>query len=76
MEDNIRRTLEEINESAFAISACAESLEYIQKDLEDLEIQANYVCENRFIGMTNIVEQLSRVIRIESERIIALVESS
>ncbi len=69
MNDNIERTLEGIHESSLVISACAESLEYIQKDLEDLEIQANALCDDRFVGLTNIVERLSYVIKSETEKI-------
>ena len=74
MNDNIERILEGIHESSLVISACAESLEYIQKDLEDLEIHANYVCENRFVGLTNIVTQLSCVIKSEVKNIIGLTD--
>ena len=74
MDNNIERILEGIHESSLVISACAESLEYIQKDLEELEIQANYACKNRFVGLSNIVELLSGIIRSETERIIGLSE--
>ena len=76
MNDNIERILERIHESSLVISACAESLEYIQKDLEDLEIHANYGCENRFVGLTNIVAQLSCVIETEVKNIIGLTDRS
>ena len=69
MNDNIERILEGIHESSLVISACAESLEYIQKDLEDLEIQANALCDDQFVGLTNIVERLSYVIKSETEKI-------
>ena len=75
MDNNIERILEGIHGSSLVISACAESLEYIQKDLEELEIRANALCEDRFVGLTNIVERLSYVIKSEAIIIMELSES-
>ena len=75
MEREIRKRLEEINEAALIISTCAKSIEYIQKDLEELEIKANSVSNNNYLGLTNIVEQLSYVIKAKSEKIVELSET-
>ncbi len=74
MDENIKETSEKINWSSLVIKACAQSLDYIQKELEELEITANLVSENQFIGLTNIVEQLSYIIKSEAEKIMELAE--
>ena len=74
MEEEVKITLEKINWSSLIISACAQSLDYIQKDLEELEITSNSITGNQFLGLTNIVEQLSYIIKSEAEKIIEVSE--
>ena len=74
METNVKEVLNQINESSLVINTCARSLEYLQKDLDELEGMANSAKHNYYIGLTNIVEQMSRIIRIESEKIMELSE--
>ena len=69
MEENVKTILGKINWSSLVISACAQSLDYIQKDLEELEISANDFNDSRFLGLTNIVEQLTYVIKSEADKI-------
>ena len=72
MDENIKETLEKINWSSLVIKACAHSMDYIQKDLEELEITANSIAENHFLGLINIVEQLSYIIKSEAEKIMEI----
>ena len=72
MEENIKETLEKINWSSVVINACAHSLDYIQKDLEELEMEANAVSERKYLGLTNIVEQLSYIIKSEAVKIMEM----
>ena len=69
MENNVKEVFERINESSFTIHVCAESLEYIEKDLEELEIIVNQARNNHFLGLTNIVEQLVIIISTEACKI-------
>ena len=72
MEENTKETFEKINWSSVVINTCAKSLDYILKDLDEMEIEANSVSERKFLGLTNIVEQLSYIIKLESGKIMEL----
>ncbi len=69
MENNVKEVFERINESSLTIHVCAASLEYIEKDLEELEIIVNQTRDNHFLGLTNIVEQLVKIISEEAYKI-------
>lgn len=56
------------------INTCAISLEYLQKDLDELEAMANSAKRNYYMGLTNIVEQMSHIISMESSIIMDLYE--
>lgn len=72
MDENTKETFEKINWSSVVIKACGESLDYILKDLEDMEMDANSVSEGNYLGLANIVEQLSCVIKSEARKIMEL----
>ncbi len=63
-----------INEKALKIYACVQSLQYIVKDLDEMEMQANKVSDGYYCGLSNIVEQLSAKMESENKDIINLSE--
>lgn len=63
-----------INEKSLKIDACIQSLQYIVKDLDEMEMQANKVSDGYYRGLSNIVEQLSAKMESENKDIINLSE--
>lgn len=63
---------DQINDHALSIYSCAKSMEFIQKDLEDLENYANMRSDGDFTGLINIVEQMTARILQETDKIMQL----
>ena len=72
METKDRMT--EINISGMHVLACVQSLEFIIKDLAEMETQACQVSDGYYCGLTNIVEQMTRKIGEEVKVIMELSE--
>ncbi len=64
--------LNQINEHALSIYSCAKSLDFIQKDLEALEASANAQANGEFVGLINIVEQMTARILQDADKIMQL----
>lgn len=63
-----------IHENSIMISACVQSLQFILKDLDEMEIKANNSTNNDYVGLTNVVEQLTIRIMKENDVIMSLSE--
>ncbi|MBP3758633.1 MAG: hypothetical protein J6I83_02175 [Firmicutes bacterium] len=63
-----------INEKVLKVYACIQSLQYIVKDLDEMEMQANKVSNGYYCGLSNIVEQLSINMASEMKDIINLLD--
>ena len=72
MKENTKESFEKINWSSLVINTCAQSLDYILKDLDEMEMTANSASGGKYLGLTNIVEQLSYIIKSESGIIMEL----
>ena len=64
----------EINNSGMHALACVQSLQFISKDLAEMESQACQVSDGYYCGLTNIVEQMARKIGEEVKVIMELSE--
>ena len=64
----------EINNSGMHALACVQSLQFISKDLAEMETQACQVSDGYYCGLTNIVEQMARKIGEEVKVIMELSE--
>lgn len=63
-----------IHENSIMISACVQSLQFILKDIEEMEMKANSESDNSYLGLSNIVEQLAERIKIDNADIMVLSE--
>ena len=69
-----KEILERINEKRVSISTCVQSLQFILKDIEEMEMKANSESDNSFLGLSNIVEQLAERIKKDNADIMVLSE--
>ena len=69
-----KEILERINEKSVSISTCVQSLQFILKDIEEMEMKANSESDNSFLGLSNIVEQLAERIKKDNADIMVLSE--
>lgn len=69
-----KKVLERINEKSVSISTCVQSLQFILKDIEEMEMKANSESDNSYLGLSNIVEQLAERIKIDNADIMVLSE--
>ena len=65
-----------INEKSLFIVSCAQSLKFILKDLDEMEMTANQATDGLYSGLTNIVEQLAIRIENMSSEIMRLSDST
>ena len=72
MEENIKKTFDQINDAAVVITTSSQSLLFILKDLEEMETILNSEKLFNCMGIANIVEQLAMVIRSNGETIMEL----
>ena len=49
-----------------------ENIKETLEKIKELEITANSIAENHFLGLINIVEQLSYIIKSEAEKIMEI----
>ena len=72
MDEKIKDGMEKINLASVIITSCAQSLEFILKDLEAMEMSATMNSEYDYNGLANIVEQMTKRISIEAGKIMEL----
>lgn len=63
-----------ISSSGIAILSCVQSLQFITKDLAEMETTASQVTDGYYSGVTNIVEVIVERIRSDIKTIIEMSE--
>ena len=72
MNEKIKDGMEKINLSSLRIMGCAQSLQFILKDLEAMETAATMYSEYDYRGLSNIVEQMADKIFTEAGKVMNL----
>lgn len=72
MNEKIKDGMEKINLSSLRIMGCAQSLQFILKDLEAMETAATMYSEYDYRGLSNIVEQMADKIYAEAGKVMNL----
>lgn len=72
MNEKIKDGMEKINLASLGIMGCAQSLQFILKDLEAMETAATMYSEYDYRGLSNIVEQMADKIYAEAGKVMNL----
>lgn len=72
MKEKIKDGMEKINVASLRIMGCAQSLQFILKDLEAMETAATMYSEYDYRGLSNIVEQMADKIYAEAGKVMNL----
>ena len=72
MNEKIKDGMEKINVASLRIMGCAQSLQFILKDLEAMETAATMYSEYDYQGLSNIVEQMADRIYAEAGKVMNL----
>ena len=72
MNEKIKDGMEKINVASLRIMGCAQSLQFILKDLEAMETAATMYSEYDYRGLSNIVEQMADRIYAEAGKVMNL----
>ena len=72
MNEKIKDGMEKINLASLRIMGCAQSLQFILKDLEAMETAATMYSEYDYRGLSNIVEQMADRIYAKAGKVMNL----
>lgn len=72
MNEKIKDGMEKINLTSIRILGCAQSLQFILKDLEAMETAATMYSEYDYRGLSNIVEQMADRIYTDAGKVMNL----